>query len=54
MRDYKEELITKYGCVDCDATDEEAAKYQKVEDDFRNALEKRRQEIESAPLTSAR
>ena len=54
MRNYKEELIKNYGCVDCSATDEEAAKYQKVEDGFRDALEKRRLEIESGPLTSAR
>lgn len=51
MRNYKEELIKNYGCVDCSATDEEAAKYQKVEDGFRDALEKRRREIET-PLTN--
>lgn len=52
MRNYKAELIKNYGCVDCSATDEAAAKYQKVENDFRDALEKRRREIEADPLTS--
>ena len=46
----KEDLIQNYGCVDCDATDEVAAKYKKVEDDFREALNKRREELELKPL----
>ena len=50
MRDYKEERLTNYGCIDCDATDKEVAKYQKVEDNFRDALNKRRQELGLPPL----
>lgn len=45
MRDCKEELLTNYCCIDCDATDKAVAKYQKVEDNFRDALNKRRQEL---------
>ena len=52
MRDYKEELITKYGCVDCDATDQAAAKFQKVDDNFRDALNERRKELGLPPLTA--
>lgn len=52
MRDYKGELVKNYGCVDCEATDKEAAKYQKVEDNFRDALNERRKELGLPPLTS--
>ena len=45
----KEDLIQNYGCVDCDATDQVAAKYKKVEDDFRKALNKRREELGLQP-----
>lgn len=41
----KKELIQDYGCVDCDATDKAAAKYKKVDDAFREALNKRRVEL---------
>lgn len=46
----KEDLIQNYGCVDCDATDKAAAKYKKVEDDFREALNKRREELGMPPI----
>ena len=46
----KKELIQNYGCVDCDATDEVVAKYKKVEDDFRKALNKRREELGLQPI----
>ena len=46
----KEDLIHNYGCVDCDATDEAGAKYKKVEDDFRKALNKRRKELGLKPI----
>lgn len=52
MRDYKGELVKNYGCVDCEATDKESAKYQKVEDNFRDALNERRKELGLPPLTS--
>jgi hypothetical protein len=51
MRDYKEELVKNYGCVDCEATDKEVEKYQKVEDNFRNVLNERRKELGITPLT---
>lgn len=46
----KKDLIQNYGCVDCDATDKAAAKYKKVEDDFREALNKRREELGLQPI----
>ncbi len=46
----KEDLIQNYGCVDCDATDKAAEKYKKVEDDFREALDKRREELGLQPI----
>ena len=45
----KDDLIRKYGCVDCRATDEAVAKYKKVEDAFREALNKRRKELGIPP-----
>ena len=46
----KKDLIQNYGCVDCDATDEAAAKYKKVDDAFRDALNKRREELGLPPI----
>ena len=46
----KEDLIQNYGCVDCDATDEAIAKFQKVDDNFRDALNKRREELGLKPI----
>ena len=45
----KDELIQKYGCVDCRATDEAVAKYKKVEDSFREALNMRYRELGMQP-----
>ena len=45
----KNELIRKYGCVDCRATDEAVAKYRKVEDSFRKALNLRYEELGVSP-----
>lgn len=46
----KKELIQDYGCVDCDATDQVLAKYKKVDDAFREALNKRREELGLQPI----
>ena len=41
----KEDLILKYGCVECEATDIAFCKFKKVEDGFRRELSKRKEEI---------
>lgn len=45
----KDELIRKYGCIDCRATDEAVARYKEVEDSFREALRLRYVELGMQP-----
>lgn len=41
----KEELVNKYGCIECEATNRALEKFNAVEESFRLALKKRREEI---------